>query len=154
MRSRLGNTDLHRNIKSGQASCSSLYFVRLRTVDWTVIWPNFYCARDKICCVPNYFLSHPPSKLFPLLILIPILSPFFHLSFRYSSKLLSIKPLPPYPLPLRLLKTAKGDSRHHVCLRRLQGPFVIVGAVIGSSSLTLWCFHRTCSIFSVRFGVD
>lgn len=112
--------------------------VRLPTVHWIIIWPDLFslCARDKICCVPNYFLSHPthPVKIIspPHPLLPSSISPFptraNSSASNHSHRI---------PLPLRLLKTAKGDSRHHVCLRRLQGPFVIAGLVISSSSLTL-----------------
>lgn len=96
--------------------------MRLRTIYWIVAWPNFFCVRDEICCVPNYFFPTHPVNYFPSSSSFP---PFFHLFFRYLSKLISTKPLPSYPLTLRLLKTAKGDSRHHVCLRRFQGPFTL-----------------------------
>lgn len=112
--------------------------VRLSTVHWIIIWPDFFFSvrGTRSAVSPTiFFPTHPVKNISPPphpLLLSPI-SPFATRANSSASSNHSHR----IPLPLRLLKTAKGDSRHHVCLRRLQGPFVIAGLVIGSSSLTL-----------------
>lgn len=123
--------------------------MRLRTIHWIVIWPNFFCVRDEICCVPNYFLPHPPSKLFPLLPLPSSLLP---------SLLSLLERTQHQTTPIVSLTAPSFEDRQ----RRQQAPclppslprFVCSCWVCLFVVADFVMFHRTCSIFSVCFDVD